>query len=110
KLLAFLDAMCVIDKPQQPNNPMAGMLPGGGSSLDKLLKAWGVQFDNTKVAADLAFSRELAFQRGQKPQRMPTWLFLTPEGINREDVATSQLDNLLLPAAGTFSGTPITGL
>ena len=110
KLLALLDAMCIIDKPQQPNNPLAGMMPGGGSSLDKLLKAWGVAFDSTKVVGDLSTTRELAFQENQRPQPMPTWLFLNPDGINREDVVTSQLDNLLLPSAGTFSGTPATGL
>ena len=110
KLLALLDAMCIIDKPQQPNNPLAGMMPGGGSSLDKLLKAWGLAFDSTKVVGDLSTTRELAFQENQRPQPMPTWLFLNPDGINREDVVTSQLDNLLLPSAGTFSGTPATGL
>lgn len=109
KLLALLDGMSVVDKPQQ-NNPMFNMLPGGGSNLEKLLKAWGITFDTTKVAADLTFAKELAFQQGGKQQIMPTWLFLNPNGINRDDVVTSQIDNLLLPAAGTFSGTPISGL
>jgi ABC-type uncharacterized transport system involved in gliding motility auxiliary subunit len=109
KLLALLDGMSVVDRPQQ-NNPMFNMLPGGGSNLEKLLKAWGITFDNTKVAADLTFARELAFQQGGRPQLMPTWLFVNANGINRDDVVTSQIDNLLLPAAGTFSGTPMTGL
>jgi ABC-type uncharacterized transport system involved in gliding motility auxiliary subunit len=109
KLLALLDGMSVVDKPQQ-NNPAFNMLPGGGSNLEKLLKAWGITFDTTKVAADLTFAKELAFQQGGKQQIMPTWLFLNPNGVNREDVVTSQIDNLLLPAAGTFSGTPLSGL
>ncbi|MBI5386593.1 MAG: Gldg family protein [Verrucomicrobia bacterium] len=109
KLLALLDGMSVVDKPQG-NNPMMGMLPGGGSNLEKLLKAWGLTFDTTKVVADLSFARELSFQRGGKPQLMPTWLFVNPDGINRDDVATSQIDNLLLPAAGSFSGTPLSSL
>ena len=110
KVLAFLDAMSIIDKPQQPNNPMAAMLPGGGSSLPKLLQAWGIVFDTTKVVADLNFARELAFQRGQRAQIMPTWLFVNPDGINKNDVTTAQLDNLLFPSPGAFSGTPATGL
>jgi ABC-type uncharacterized transport system involved in gliding motility auxiliary subunit len=110
KLLALLDGMSVIDRPQQPNNPMAGMLPGGGSSLPKLLTAWGLSFDTTKVVADQNFTRELAFQRGQRPQPMPTWLFLNPDGINRDDVVTSQLDNLLFPAGGAFAGKPVAGI
>jgi ABC-type uncharacterized transport system involved in gliding motility auxiliary subunit len=110
KMLALLDSMCVIDRPQQPNNPMAGMLPGGGSSLPKLFQAWGVAFDSSKVAADANFTRELAFQQGQRPQPMPTWLFVNADGINDKDVVTAQIDNLLFPAPGVFSGTPATGL
>src|SRR5512137_1744251 len=47
KLVAFLDAQCLADQRQQQNPMMAQM--GGGSSLDKLLKAWGIQFDSGKV-------------------------------------------------------------
>jgi len=109
KLLALLDAMSLVDRPQF-GNPMQQMLPGGGSTLEPLLKAWGVSFENTKVVADLTFARELTFQEGGRPQFMPTWLFVNPKGINREDIATSQIDNLLLPAAGAFVGTPMSGL
>ncbi len=111
KLLALLDAMCFIDRDQsQPNNPLAGMMPGGGSTLPKLLQAWGVAFESTKVVADLGFTREITFQEGQQPRPMPTFLFVNPEGINKQDVVTSQIDNLLMPMAGSFSGTPATGL
>lgn len=107
KLIALLDAMSLADSRQQ--NPMMGMQPGGGSSLDKLLKAWGIQFDSTKVAADLNFARQLRGQNGQ-PQVVPTFLFVTAQGINQNDVVAGQLDEVLLPFAGTFSGTPVSGL
>jgi len=111
KLLALLDAQCFIDRDQsQPNNPLAGMMPGGGSSLPKLLQAWGLAFDTTKVVADLGYTKEIAFQEGQRPQPAPTFLFVNPEGIDKKDVVTAQLDNLLLAQAGAFSGTPATGL
>jgi ABC-type uncharacterized transport system involved in gliding motility auxiliary subunit len=111
KLLAFLDPMSFVDREQaQPNNPLAGMMPGAGSSLPKLLSTWGVAFDMTKVVADMNFTRSLAFNQREQPQPRPTFLFLTPEGINREDALTGQLDNLLLAEAGAFSGTPATGL
>ena len=51
KLIAFLDAQCLADNRQQ--NQMMMNMGGGGSSLDKLLKAWGIQFDTAKVVADL---------------------------------------------------------
>jgi ABC-type uncharacterized transport system involved in gliding motility auxiliary subunit len=107
KLIAFLDAMSLADSRQQ--NPMMGMMPGGASSLDKLLKTWGIQFENTKVAADLNFARQLRGPNNQ-PQTMPAFLFLDAKGINKEDTATTQLDEVLLPFAGVFTGTPATGL
>ena len=40
----------------------------------------------------------------------PAWLALTADGINKDDVATSQLDNIWLPLCGAFTGTPVAGL
>ena len=57
KLIAFLDASSQVDSRNE--NPMMGQVPGGGSSLDKLLKAWGLQFDTTKVVADRNFAMSL---------------------------------------------------
>ncbi len=107
KLIAFLDAQSALESRQQ--NPMMGNMGGGSSSLDKLLKAWGVQFDTSKVVADLNFKMQLR-GRNNQPTEAPAWLALTPEGINRDDIATSQIDNIWLPLCGAFTGTPATGL
>ena len=56
---------------------MMASMGGGGSSLDKLLKAWGLQFDTSKVVADLNFKMQLRGRDGQ-PQDAPAWLALTP--------------------------------
>jgi len=106
KLVAFLDSQSAADSRQQ--NPMMG---GGGaaSSLDKLLKAWGVSFDTSKVVADLNFKMQLRGRNGQ-PMEAPAWLGLTAEGVNREDIVTAQIDNIWLPMAGAFTGTPAAGL
>ncbi len=106
KLVAFLDAQCVADNRQQ--NQMMNM-GGGGSSLDKLLKAWGIQFDTSKVVADLKFKMQLRGRNGE-PQEAPAWLGLTADGIDKDDVATSQIDNIWLPLSGAFTGTPVAGL
>jgi ABC-type uncharacterized transport system involved in gliding motility auxiliary subunit len=107
KLVAFLDAQCVADN-RQPNQMMPNM-GGGGSSLDKLLKAWGLQFDTGKVVADLKFKMQLRGRSGE-PQEAPAWLALAADGINKDDVATSQIDNIWLPLSGAFTGTPASGL
>ena len=107
KLLAFLDAQCLADNRQQ--NQMMPNMGGGGSSLDKLLKAWGIQFDTGKVVADLKYKMQLR-GRNNEPQEAPAWLGLTSDAINRDDVATSQIDNIWMPLCGAFTGTPVTGL
>jgi ABC-type uncharacterized transport system involved in gliding motility auxiliary subunit len=108
KLIAFLDAQSALASRQQ--NPMSGGEAGGtSSSLDKLLKAWGIQFDTSKVVADLNFKMQLRGPNGQ-PMEAPAWLGLTSEGINRDDIVTSQIDTLWLPMCGAFTGEPAAGL
>src|ERR1039458_2140958 len=107
KLLAFLDAQCLADNRQQ--NQMMANMGGGGSSLDKLIKAWGLQFDTGKVVADLKFKMQLGGRNGQ-PQEAPAWLALTVDGKDKDDVATSQIGDVWLPLCGAFTGTPVAGL
>jgi len=106
RLIAFLDPVAIMDRSEQQNPMMPNM--GGGSSMDKLLKAWGITFDTTKVIADRTFTTR--FVQNGRPQEAPAVLSLNPAGINRDDVVTSQIDNLLVPFAGVFSGTPAEGL
>ena len=108
KLIAFLDPQSATASRQQ-SPMMGGRGDSASSSLDKLLKAWGVQFDTTKVVADLNFKMQLRNRNGQ-PIDAPAWLGLTAEGISRDDIATSQIDNIWLPMCGAFVGTPSAGL
>jgi len=109
KLIAFLDPMSAIASRQQQNPMMGGGGGGSSSSLDKLLKAWGLQFDSSKVVADLDFKMQLQDRNGQ-PSDAPAWLGLTADGMNRDDIVTSSIDSLWLPMCGAFTGTPVTGL
>lgn len=105
RLVAMLDSLCLADN-RNPN-PM-GFNMGGGSSLPKLLKAWGIDFDTAKVAADARFSREIDFGRGAQPA--PSFLFLNRDAVSAADVVFGQTDNILLPFAGVFTGKATDGL
>jgi ABC-type uncharacterized transport system involved in gliding motility auxiliary subunit len=107
RLIAFLDGQAIMDQTKNPQNPMMPNF-NANSSLEKLLKAWGVQFDTTKVAADMNFATR--FQRQGRQETAPAVLSLNPAGINKGDIVTEQLDSLLIPFAGVFSGTPVEGL
>lgn len=109
RLIAMLDPMAISDQqPQSQQNPMGP--PPSVSKLDRLLPAWGLDFDATKVVADMNLARELSFQQGQPPQLVPTFLFVGPENIDREDASTAQIDDLWMPFPGSFSGNPADGL
>lgn len=107
KLIAFLDPLPMMDSREQ--NEMLGSMPNAGSSLEKLIKAWGLSFDTSKVVADMNFKMQLGGRNGQ-PQDAPAVMAVTGAGLNSEDILTSQIDNVWLPYAGTFIGTPVQGL
>jgi ABC-type uncharacterized transport system involved in gliding motility auxiliary subunit len=102
KLIAFLDPQSVLDR-SGAGNPM-GMSMGSKSSIDKLMSAWGVSFDSTKVVADLDFVGRT------REGRQPAVLALNEKATNREDIVSSDANNLFLVFAGVFSGTPADGL
>jgi ABC-type uncharacterized transport system involved in gliding motility auxiliary subunit len=110
KLLAFVDPMSVVDSRNTPgNNPLQGAM-NAGSSLEKLTKAWGLEYDVSKVLADMVFSTQINRRQGAPPEDAPAILSLTEQAVNTNDVVTSQIDNILMPFAGAFTGTPVEGL
>ncbi|MCS7091631.1 MAG: Gldg family protein [Verrucomicrobiota bacterium] len=107
KLVAFLDPVSLADSRQQGNLPFA--MPGAPSNLEKLLNAWGLRFDTTKVVADLNFKMQLLGSRNQ-PVEAPAFLAVSRLGMDPEDPVTSELGTLWLPLCGAFAGTPAEGL
>jgi ABC-type uncharacterized transport system involved in gliding motility auxiliary subunit len=108
KVVAFLDPLSIADNRSNPSNPLQGAM-SSGATMDKLLKAWGIEFDVGKAAADMTYKTAIRGQDG-RPQEAPAVLSLTKDAMNGEDALTSQLDNLLLPYPGVFTGTPAAGL
>ena len=102
KLIAFLDPNAYFDQMGQ----MGGGMGGGGtpSSLDKLLKAWGIGFDPGKVVLDMRYVT------GAGARALPTLLSLNDNAFDPNDIATQRLGSLLMPFAGVFSGKPAEGL
>ncbi len=99
RLLAFLDPKAVLDRSGEGMGAM-----GSASGLDKLLKAWGISFDTSKVVADMNYVART------RQGRAPAILALTEKAMNKDDIVTADADNLVMALAGTFSGTPAPGL
>lgn len=99
RLLAFLDPKDMLDQTSQ------GMgSPASTSNLEKLLSAWGLQFETKKVVADMNY---LAHTR---QGRAPAILLLNEKAMNQEDIVTADADNIVMAMAGSFTGKPAQGL
>jgi ABC-type uncharacterized transport system involved in gliding motility auxiliary subunit len=95
KLIAFVDPHMFFDQQPNPMMPMAQGQPGS-STLPRLFKAWGVNMDPGKVLADVAYAS------GAGQRYTPTVMTLNKNALNKDDVATSQIDTLLLAFSGVF--------
>ncbi len=102
RLLAFLDPF-----------PISGMnqpyMKPAGSSLDKLLSRWGIEFTADKLVADRKLGTRMRSGYGTV-ETMPTVLSLTRDEMDSADPAVASLNNLLLFCAGSFSGKPVEGI
>ncbi len=102
KLVVFVDPLCALDR--QP--AATGSLPPPSSStLDKLFKAWGMEFPHGSGR-----SRDLEHAASMRGERNPTVLALNETAVNKDDVITADADNLIMPFSGVFTGTPAAGL
>ena len=102
KLIAFVDPYCYFDQstPQMPGVPPQAT----SSSLPRLFKAWGVEFDPGKVVSDVVFGS------GSGPNYTPTVLSLNRTALSRDDVVTGSIETLLYAFGGAFKVKPAEGL
>lgn len=103
RVLAMVDPHAYFDQKQDQMAQVMGE-SSGQSSMDKLFKAWGIEMDKNKVVADLNFATR------NRNNAMPTVLMLNKNGISDEDAVASQVDNVVLPFAGAFTGKAADGL
>jgi hypothetical protein len=106
--MAFLDPMSIVDSQNAPQqNPLQGAM-NAGSSIDKLTKKWALSSMPVKSSRhDLPDEDRPRPRPDRRQSRGPV---LTDRAVNTNEVVTSQIDNILLPFAGAFTGTPADGL
>jgi ABC-type uncharacterized transport system involved in gliding motility auxiliary subunit len=108
RLLAFLDPLCLLEQDASRRQPFA-MPPRSSSDLEKLLKAWGLEYDAEKVAVDLNAATRVRGE-GEQVEDNPLYLSLTPANTASNDIVTAQTESLLMVFAGAFSGAGSEGL
>jgi ABC-type uncharacterized transport system involved in gliding motility auxiliary subunit len=96
--------LIVLTDPNSRVDPLAGQgfAAATSSNLEKLYKAWGVQFDPNMVVADQALATRVNTPN-QGVVQFPLWLSLHPQQLNRDLAITSQLNEITLIDPGAFS-------
>jgi ABC-type uncharacterized transport system involved in gliding motility auxiliary subunit len=103
RALVFVDPNAESDA-----GPSPMMMTGAGSSeLKKLLSAWGVELVPGKVAGDRSLATRVQASVNGRVQTVDyiAWLSLGPDNIDRNDVVTTDVSNLLLATPGILERT-----
>ena len=105
KLVAMVDPFSIKDmqSSRQAQNPMMGGMGGDGpSTLGKLFEAWGVKFEEGKIACDLKAATKLNDGRGGVESN-PAFLSLGAANMVKGDLIVSGLTNVMFPFAGSLA-------
>src|SRR5262245_44160363 len=106
KVLAFVDPLAEMSR---QGNPMFMMAQGPPdfAEFDKVLKAWGVAFDATKVAADKERARRVQFGGGGRATvtNYVLWLELNRSNFDEKDVLVGDVRTLNFATAGSLAKT-----
>jgi ABC-type uncharacterized transport system involved in gliding motility auxiliary subunit len=95
-LIAYLDPFAEMDR-GNPGDPMAQMQAGSSSSLGSMLQAWGVNYDPARVIGDLQFGA------GTSQSRHIGILSVPAEGLDDDDIITSDLEVVNFSSVGWFT-------
>lgn len=85
------------------------MMASGGegtAELGRMIRGWGVDYDGTKVAADIRAARRISF--GARPGQpasvteFVTWLSLNKKNLDQKDVLSGGIDQLNVASAGSL--------
>ena len=110
-LLVFADPLCLAAQESFSSQmqQMGMQPPSMASDLNRLTSAWGITISTNQLVCDESAATLLDAGEG-RVQRNPAFLSLREDNVNTDDVATVGLSNLMLPFAGTFTGTVSNGL
>ena len=99
KILAFLDAHNESDRMAMMVGPMPSV---SSSNLERLINAWGVQFDSDNVLLDAMAGLDIRTQEGGVTRHFG-FVGFTTDQLDRNDVLTSNLEVLNGASFGVFS-------
>ncbi len=104
KVVVFIDPVDEMGRMAQ--GPMGGeMGPSVAGEVDKLLKAWGVSVDRSKVVGDITYARRVQFGAqgpGPRVTEYVPWLVLGKDTLDQKDILSGGVERLNVASAGTL--------
>ena len=97
-ILAFVDPLAEAD--QSAGNPMQAMGADRASHIEKLLAAWGVDFNPGEVVADRGHALNVAVREGQPPVEHLGYQGLDGSSLSQNDIITSGLSDVNVATPG----------
>jgi ABC-type uncharacterized transport system involved in gliding motility auxiliary subunit len=83
--------------------PGMGAGPAPSSDLPALFRAWGVQYDASKVVGDGELAQRVRFGAGgNQTMEYIVWLRLTADQLNNDDPVTADLNQVNLASVGAL--------
>jgi ABC-type uncharacterized transport system involved in gliding motility auxiliary subunit len=102
KALIFVDPRAEMDRPTNPNDPMAAMQASQSSDLARLFEAWGIEYSPNQIVGDKQLALSITMRPGEPPVRHVGMLGLTRDSLDQDDVVSGGLDQVNVAMIGYF--------
>lgn len=100
RTIVCVDPHCYFDRPSQPMR-MFGQTEQA-SDLQPLLRTWGLDMPQNTFAGDLNLAEPVRMTERQRLEKLISYLQLTNECFNQQNVITAQLNQLRVLFAGAL--------
>jgi len=93
RTIVCVDPHCIVDKPGKMPMQM-GPPPSQSSELNLLLRTWGLEMPENTFAGDRSLALKASIMQNQRPQKIISFLNLTPQCFNTENVIMADLNQI----------------
>lgn len=101
RTIVCVDPHCIADRPQR--NPMQMSVQSQNSSLDRLMKTWGLEMPANTFAGDRSLAMEAAVSRNARAEKIIGYLSLNRDCFNRDNPITTELNEVRMLFAGVLN-------
>lgn len=107
RAIVCVDPHCIVDRPQR--NPMQMSVQDQSSNLERLMRTWGLEMPKNTFAGDKTLAQEAAVNRDQRAEKIIGYLGLTPGCFNKDNVITTNLNQVRVLFAGALKEVDLAG-